>query len=36
MDELSHLDEFLSAQIRVARLYIFKPKIPIWLNIGEP
>jgi hypothetical protein len=24
------------AQSRVARWYIFKPKIPIWVNFGGP
>jgi hypothetical protein len=28
--------EPISVQVRVARWYIFKPKIPIWVNFGGP
>jgi hypothetical protein len=27
---------FIQNPIRVARWYVFKPKIPIWVNIGGP
>jgi hypothetical protein len=36
--DYSHLAAELEAQLesRVARCFIFKPKIPIWVNFGVP